>query len=46
MTNAIGAFEVTGSFSKESEGHHTLYIDVDGATSNDVSFRVFQCPAP
>jgi hypothetical protein len=43
-TDANGVYEVTGAFDKASEGRHTLYVDVDGATSNDVSFRVSSCP--
>ena len=42
-TNALGAYEATGTFSKGSEGRHTLWVDVDGATSNDLSFRVLDC---
>jgi hypothetical protein len=42
-TNALGAYEATGTFFKDSEGRHTLYVDVDGVTSNDVSFRVLDC---
>jgi hypothetical protein len=39
-TDAIGVHAATGTFAKETEGRHTLYVDVDGATSNDVSFLV------
>ena len=42
-TDAIGVYAVTGTFAKETEGRHTLYVDVDGASSNDVSVRVFDC---
>jgi hypothetical protein len=37
------AYEATGTFMKESQGRHFLYVDVDGATSNDVSIRVSDC---
>jgi photosystem II stability/assembly factor-like uncharacterized protein len=42
-TNAIGAYEATGTFANGNQGRHILYVDVDGATSNDVSFRVANC---
>jgi photosystem II stability/assembly factor-like uncharacterized protein len=42
-TDAIGVHAATGAFARETEGRHTVYIDVDGATSNDVSFLVSPC---
>jgi hypothetical protein len=42
-TDAHGAYEATGSFAKEDMGHHILYLDVDGATSNDVIVDVSNC---
>jgi hypothetical protein len=42
-TDVNGSYEARGTFAKEAAGRHTLYVDVDGATSNDVSYRVTDC---
>ena len=42
-TDGSGRYDERGTFSAASEGRHTLYVEIDGASSNDVSFRVSDC---
>jgi hypothetical protein len=42
-TDANGRYEDSGTFSRGTEGRHMLYVEIDGASSNDVSFRVSNC---
>jgi photosystem II stability/assembly factor-like uncharacterized protein len=42
-TDGNGGHEEKGTFVKGTEGRHMLYVDVDGASSNDVSFRIRDC---
>ena len=42
-TDANGRYEESGTFSRGTESWHMLYVEIDGASSNDVSFRVSNC---
>jgi photosystem II stability/assembly factor-like uncharacterized protein len=41
--DANGNYEHRGTFEPGSEGSHSVYADVDGASSNDAAFRVSPC---
>jgi photosystem II stability/assembly factor-like uncharacterized protein len=42
-TDGNGSHEEKGSFVEGTEGRHMLYVDVEGASSNDVSFQISDC---
>jgi photosystem II stability/assembly factor-like uncharacterized protein len=42
-TDADGSYGERGVFSLTTKGRHMLYVEIDGASSNDVSFRVSDC---
>jgi hypothetical protein len=43
QTDASGAFTVEGTFEEGTEGSHTLRVEINGVSSNSVSFVVSNC---
>jgi len=42
-TNLPGVYEEKGTFARETEGRHTLHVEVGGDTSNEVNIQVRSC---
>jgi hypothetical protein len=42
-TDDSGNYSETAAFPPGSEGDHTLYVEIDGRVSNEVSFSVTRC---
>jgi hypothetical protein len=43
QTDASGTFTAEGTFAEGTEGSHTLRVEIDGVSSNSVSFVVSNC---
>ena len=42
-TDATGSFNAAGTFAGETEGSHTLTVEIAGAFSDSISFAVSNC---